>query len=75
MLRLHKIGLLEIFVFDEAHKIAEWGKTFRPEFNETYKLRSRFLGVPILVPFLQLSLLPMIYFLKGFDCHGFAISN
>ena len=49
MRRLHKANLFDIAVLDEAHKIALWGKEFRPEFNETYKLRASFVEVPFLV--------------------------
>ncbi|KAG9394900.1 DNA helicase ATP-dependent RecQ type [Carpediemonas membranifera] len=45
--QLHKDGLLDRFVIDEAHCVSNWGHDFRQDYIELAKLRQSYPDVPI----------------------------
>lgn len=46
--KLYEKNLIDRFVIDEVHCIAQWGKDFRPEYLSLKRLKKEFPSVPIL---------------------------
>ncbi len=45
---VHSRQGLSCFAIDEAHCVSEWGHDFRPEYRQLARIRSTFVGVPMM---------------------------